>query len=346
MSEKGRKCYKFRKANYDAINEHLYSIDWVYMRTLSVDDALKSLYEVLSLTIDRFVPKAIPTSKLPFWHSNALKKTLRDKNKAKYFNSNYAADDNTDIDIPELINSDILHQISIPKIEVRKCLQKVNVIKNGGPDGIPNIFLRETALTISKPLTIIFNKSLQHGIFPDFWKTSQLVPLPKKGPKSCIENYRPICILNAFSKIFEKVVYRRVFNQVKSEIDINQHGFFANRSVESNLLEYTHFIATALDESTEVHAIYTDFRKAFDRVNHRILCKKLYAIGIRGKLLEWFGSYLKNRRQYVAFCGSKSESFSPSNSVPQGSILGPLLFLIFINDLGINFFFQIPNVRG
>lgn len=137
-------------------------------------------------------------------------------------------------------------------------------------------------------------------------------------------------------KIFEKVIYTRLFNQVKDDISINQHGFMRGRSITSNLMLYTNYVTNAFEDGlrVDVHTVYTDFSKAFDKVNIHILLRKLAHYGVAGNLYKWMISYLIGRQQYVAFNGAKSKVYVPNSGVPAGSILGPILFNLFVNHLG------------
>lgn len=202
---------------------------------------------------------------------------------------------------------------------VEEVLRKVDINKNGGPDKIPNIFLRNCATPLARPLSFLFNKSLMSGVFPSLFKSAFVTPIFKNGDHSDVVNYRPVALLNSIALVFEKIVHRQLLTLLENKLSHRQHGFTKNKSTGTNLSEYINYVALALDNGFEVHAIYTDFSKAFDTVNHRILLRKLKALGIRGKFLEWIKSYLSDRALCVTFNGSKSSSFSPPSGVPQFS---------------------------
>lgn len=226
-----------------------------------------------------------------------------------------------------------ISHVEIDCSKVETLLNKLDVTKSAGPDHLSPRFLIPCAKSLAYPISLLFKKSCNFGTVPSIWKLAYITPVHKKGSKMDITNYRPISKLCIIAKVFEKIIYDQLYASLKNEFNHHQHGFLHGRSTISNLILLNDYITEALEEGIQVDAIYTDYSKAFDRIQHNTLLGKLYDIGIRGDLFRWFTSYIENRSQAVVLNNYISGWISLSSGVPQGSLLAPLLFAIYVNKV-------------
>ena len=228
-----------------------------------------------------------------------------------------------------------LDKLSLTEDQVRASLSQIDQNSSMGPDGIHPMILKECSTELAGPLTTIFNKSLQEGIVPSLWKSALFTPIFKKGARYDPLNYRPISINSVCGKELERFLYAhlRDYLERNSLLSDRQFGFRSGRSTVDQLLLVYNEVSKVVDEGGVADVILFDFSKAFDVVSHAILLEKLKRLGLHSSLLQWFESFLTGRQMRVCVRGETSNPRDVKSGVPQGSILGPLLFLVYINNI-------------
>lgn len=238
-------------------------------------------------------------------------------------------------DSPEDGAHSILDNILFTEEDMIAAIDELKSTSAAGPDGFPAVLLKLCKESLSGPLTIFWKMCLDEGEIPLSLKQSVITPIHKGGSFSKAVNYRPVALTSHVIKIFEKIVRKTIVDFMNDEdkLNPNQHGFRRGRSCLSQLLDHLDYVLSQLELGRNVDVVYLDFSKAFDKVDFEIVLKKIQNLGIRGKVYNFIKSFITNRKQTVTVDGQKSKPVSVLSGVPQGSVLGPLIFLILIGDI-------------
>ena len=241
---------------------------------------------------------------------------------------------------PEVQEMDVRRTLEAVTVTTRKVKDKIMALKPDsapGPDGISGQLLQGLADEISPALAAIFSKSLEDGELPEDWRLANVTPIFKKGSRTKPENYRPVSLTSIPCKIMESIVKDGLMAHLEENSLMNpsQHGFMPGKSCATNLLEFLEFVTRIVDEGKNMDIVFLDFAKAFDKVLKERLLAKLAAHGVEGKVLQWVRRWLTDRKQRVVLNGETSDLTEVESGVPQGSVLGLILFDIFINDIDL-----------
>ncbi len=241
-------------------------------------------------------------------------------------------------EITEDTNIPTLTDVTFTEEDISDAIDELRNSAASGPDGLSAILLKNCKASLFRPLAGLWRDCLDQGITPTKLKEAHIIPIYKGGHQGLASNYRPVALTSHLIKIFEKVMRKNIvdFFQEHQLLNNSQHGFTIGRSCLSQLLAHYDEILNLVESGKNVDTVYLDFAKAFDKVDHAILLKKLSLLGVRGKVLTWLNSFLTSRTQQVMVNGVLSHAAEVKSGVPQGSVLGPLLFLVLISDIDVN----------
>ena len=235
----------------------------------------------------------------------------------------------------EVDSSDVWGFSELRGIEVHRVVNNINISKSSGLQNISSFVIKEAFKILNPEVTKMFNMSIKTSKFPTPWKEALVIPIPKSGSLSKVQNYRPISLLPLPGKILEKLVHSQISDYLESALLLNaeQHGFRKDHSTIHSIAQFTAYVNSNLDDRTPTYATFVNFRKAFDCVQHDTLLDKLKNLDLSDQVISWIQSYLSSRKQRVLANGIHSTFLTIKQGVPQGSVLGPLFYIIYANDL-------------